>query len=39
VKEEHVGKVTRAQASLPELKELNPTVIVDVVEDSSIEYM
>ena len=31
-KEEHIGNVTRAQASLSELKDLNPNAIVDIAE-------
>jgi ubiquitin-activating enzyme E1 len=36
---EHVGKVSRAEASLLELKNLNSTVKVIVSNDESIEYM
>ena len=38
-KEEHVGKSTRAQASIADLKDLNPNVNVSIVENDSIEYM
>lgn len=37
--EDQIGKVTRAEASLPHLKELNPSVLVDVVTDVNIENM
>jgi len=33
LKEEHVGKQTRAAACLPQLAELNPHVKVDVIPD------
>jgi molybdopterin/thiamine biosynthesis adenylyltransferase len=35
----HVGKISRAEASLTQLKDLNPNVKVDVTQDASIEYM
>ena len=38
-REEHVGKVSRAEASLAQLKDLNPNVHVSVAHDASIEYM
>lgn len=37
--ENHIGKVTRAEASLSELKDLNPNCIVDVSASEDIEYM
>lgn len=39
VSEQHVGKVTRAEASLSELKDLNPSVLVEVATNAEIEYM
>lgn len=36
---EHVGKVTRAEASLDQLKDLNSGVMVSVATDDSIEFM
>lgn len=36
---DHVGKVSRAKASLFELKNLNPSVKVIVSNEASIEYM
>jgi ubiquitin-activating enzyme E1 len=38
-RQEHVGKVSRAEASLHELKNLNPSVKVAASNDASIEYM
>ena len=37
VREEHVGKVTRANASFEKLQELNPYVKVNVIESLSLE--
>ncbi len=36
---EHVGKISRAAASLDQLKDLNPNVHVHVATDDSIEFM
>lgn len=36
---EHVGKISRAEASLTQLKDLNPNVNVSVATDASIEFM
>lgn len=36
---EHVGKATRAEASLDQLKDLNSSVNVSVTTDASIEFM
>jgi molybdopterin/thiamine biosynthesis adenylyltransferase len=36
---EQVGKVSRAEASINELKNLNPSVKVVVANEASIEYM
>lgn len=36
---EHVGNITRAEASLDELKDLNPNVHVHIANEDSIEYM
>lgn len=38
-KKEHVGKVTRAQASISELKDLNPNAIVDIAENCDPAWM
>lgn len=35
-KESHVGKVTRAQASLPELKDLNPNATIEIAQSTDI---
>ena len=37
--ESHIGKVARADASISELKDLNPKVIVDTTYKDGIEYM
>lgn len=36
---EHVGKISRAEASLSQLKGLNPSVNVSVAESSSIQFV
>lgn len=36
---EHVGKTTRAEASLSQLKDLNPSVHVSIGTDASVEHM
>jgi ubiquitin-activating enzyme E1 len=36
---EDVGKKSRAEASLSQLKDLNPNVNVSIATDASIEYM
>ena len=36
---EDVGKKSRAEASLSQLKELNPNVNVSIATDASVEYM
>ena len=38
-REEHIGKVSRAEASLDQLKDLNPNVHVGVAHEHSVEYM
>ncbi len=38
-REEHVGKLSRADASLAQLKDLNPNVHVTVAHDASVEFM
>ena len=39
IREEHVGKLSRAEASLDQLKALNTNVNVSVATDDSIESM
>jgi len=39
IKEEHVGATTRAEASMPQLRELNPYVQVSVVPEFTIEMV
>jgi molybdopterin/thiamine biosynthesis adenylyltransferase len=36
---EDVGKKSRAEASLTQLKDLNPNVNVSIATDTSVEYM
>jgi len=36
---EHVGKISRAEASLDQLKDLNPNVHVQIANDDSVELM
>ena len=36
---EHVGKVSRAEASLDQLKDLNSNVHVSIAAKDSVEYM
>jgi molybdopterin/thiamine biosynthesis adenylyltransferase len=36
---EHVGKVSRAEASLSQLKDLNPGVNVNIGTDASVDFM
>lgn len=38
-KESQIGKVTRAEASISDLKDLNPGVIIEAVNTTDIEYM
>lgn len=38
-KESHIGKVTRAEASISDLKDLNPGVIIEAVNNTDIEYI
>jgi molybdopterin/thiamine biosynthesis adenylyltransferase len=35
-KESHVGKVTRAEASLSELKDLNPNATIEIAKSTDI---
>jgi molybdopterin/thiamine biosynthesis adenylyltransferase len=39
VKQEHVGKASRAEASLDQLKDLNSNVQVSIASDDSVESM
>jgi hypothetical protein len=36
---EHVGKISRAEASLAQLKDLNPSVHVGIGTEASVEHM
>lgn len=36
---EHVGKISRAEASLAQLKDLNPGVHVGIAHDASVQHM
>lgn len=38
-KEDHIGKSTRAEASLADLKDLNPNVVVDIANSNDIGFM
>jgi molybdopterin/thiamine biosynthesis adenylyltransferase len=38
-REDHVGKISRAEASLSQLKDLNPNVQVSIAPECSIELM
>jgi len=39
IRQDHVGKLSRAEASLPQLRDLNPNVHVHVASEASIEHM
>lgn len=39
IRPEHIGKISRAEASLPQLRDLNPNVHVHVASEASIEHM
>jgi ubiquitin-activating enzyme E1 len=39
IRKEHVGKISRAEASLPQLRDLNPNVHVHVATEASVEQM
>lgn len=39
VRGEHVGKISRAEASLPQLRDLNPNVHVHVANEASVEHI
>ena len=38
-KEDHIGKASRAEASISDLKDLNLNVIVEVATRNDIDYM
>lgn len=38
-RDEHVGEISRAEASINQLKDLNPNVHVSIANEDSIEYM